>query len=92
MGITLVKSTNYLQGLLDSIKALMVENGITEIPMDGTIFAEKAGWKRIFIENGELRYENKNYTHDFKWVHRWDIVNLQKVVYEKVEKMFVYIE
>lgn len=89
MGITMVKSTNYLNGLLNSIKALMEENNITEIPLDGTIFAERAGWKRLLIVDGELRYEGREGIYTFEWVHRWDIVALQEIVYGKAEKMFV---
>ena len=89
MGITMVKSTEYRNALLNAIKALMDENGITEIPMDGTIFGDKAGWKRIFIDNGLLFYESENFTNTFEWVHRWDIVALQEIVYNKVEKMFI---
>lgn len=93
MRITTMKSDNYLNALIESIKALMLENGITEIPMDDTIFGKKSGWEKIVLNDGEVCYKSTGYGMTFcielKHIHRWDIIALQEIIYGKVEKMFV---
>lgn len=93
MRITTMKSDNYLNSLIESIKALMLENGITEIPMDDTIFGKKSGWEKIVLHDGKVCYKSTSYGKTFcielKHIHRWDIIALQEIIYGKVEKMFV---
>mgnify|MGYP006051067333 CR=1 FL=1 len=93
MRITTLKSDNYLNSLVESIKALMLENGITEIPMDDTIFGKKSGWEKIVLKDDKVCYKTTIFDRilyiDLNGVHRWDIVALQDIVYGKVEKMFV---
>lgn len=93
MRITTMKSDNYLNALIESIKALMLENNITEIPMDDTIFGKKSGWEKIVLNDGEVCYKSTSYGKTFcielKHIHRWDIIALQEIIYSKVEKMFV---
>lgn len=93
MRITTIKSNNYLNALIESIKALMLENNITEIPMDDTIFGKKSGWEKIVLNDGEVYYKSTSYGKTFcielKYIHRWDIIALQEIIYGKVEKMFV---
>jgi hypothetical protein len=93
MRITTLKSDNYLNSLVESIKALMLENGLTEIPMEDTIFGEKGGWEKIVLKDNKVCYKKTIYDKtlyiELNSVHRWDIVALQNVLYGKVEKMFV---
>lgn len=93
MRITTMKSDNYLNSLIESIKALMLENNITEIPMDDTIFGKKSGWEKIVLNDGKVCYKSTSYGKTFcielKHIHRWDIIALQEIIYGKVEKMFV---
>lgn len=93
MAITTMKSEVYLNLLVESIKALMLENGITEIPMDDTIFGKKAGWEKIVLQDNKVCYKktifDKTLYIDLNGIHRWDIVALQEIIYNKVEKMFV---
>ena len=93
MTITTLKCDNYLNSLVESIKALMLENGITEIPMEDTIFGKKSGWEKIVLNDGEVCYKSTSYGKTFcielKHIHRWDIIALQEIIYGKVEKMFV---
>jgi hypothetical protein len=93
MRITTMKSDNYLNALIESIKALMLENGITEIPMEDTIFGKKSGWEKIVLKDDKVCYISTSYGKTFcielKHIHRWDIIALQEIIYGKVEKMFV---
>ena len=93
MKITTLNSDNYLNTLVNAIKALMEENNITEIPMDDTIFGKKAGWEKIVLQDNKVCYKKtifeKTLYIDLNSIHRWDIVALQEVLYGKVEKMFV---
>ena len=91
--ISTMKSDVYLNLLIESIKALMLENGITEIPMEDTIFGKKAGWEKIVLKDNKVCYKTTIYDKtlyiDLNGIHRWDIVALQEIIYNKVEKMFV---
>ena len=93
MRITTMKSDNYLNALIESIKALMLENGITEIPMNDTIFEKKCRWEKIALKDDKVCYISTSYGKAFcielKHIHRWDIIALQEIIYGKVEKMFV---
>lgn len=91
--ISTMKSDVYLNLLVESIKALMLENGITEIPMEDTIFGKKGGWEKIVLKDNKVCYKTTIYDKtlyiDLNGIHRWDIVALQEIIYNKVEKMFV---
>lgn len=93
MKMTLVKSDNYLNTLVNAIKALMEENNITEIPMEGTEYGDRGGWTKIVLKDGEVKYQSKHFSENtffsVNGIHRWDIVTLQNVIYHKVEEMFV---
>ena len=93
MRITTMKSDGYLNLLVESIKTLMLENGITEIPMEDTIFGENGGWEKIVLKDNKVCYKKTIYDMtlyiDLNDIHRWDIVVLQEIIYNKVEKMFV---
>lgn len=93
MTITTLKCDNYLNSLVESIKALMLENGITEIPMEDTIFGERGDWEKIVLKDGKVCYKKTIYGKtlyiELIHVHRWDIVALQNIIYGKVENMFV---
>lgn len=93
MRITTLKSDNYLNSLVESIKTLMLENGITEVPMNDTIFGEKSCWEKIVLKDDKVCYKKTIYGKtlyiDLIDIHRWDIIALQEIVYNKVEKMFV---
>ena len=87
--ITKVKSTMYLATLVDAMKNLMIENNVTEISLEGTIFYKKGKWKSLIIEDDKLKYVSNYGAFDVIDIHRWDIVNLQQVIYEKMEKLFL---
>jgi hypothetical protein len=89
MRITNVKSTMYLTTLVEAMKNLMIENNVTEISLEGTIFNKNANWTSLIIEDNKLKYKGPYGAFEVINIHRWDIVNLQKIIYDKMEKLFV---
>ena len=95
MKLTYVKTDNFIISMINSIKELMLENNLTEVSLAGTVFEKNARWNALVIENDELKVFHKanslipkDWTHNFEFVHRYDIINLQQVVLEILEKKF----
>ena len=73
----------------------MKENNLSTISLKDTIFEKKGRWKELFLnENNELRIKHHSseyipfeFEEDFKFVNSLDIVNLIKIVYDKVAQI-----
>lgn len=95
MKLTYVKTNNFIKSMINSIKELMLENNLTEVSLVGTVFEKKARWNALVIENDELKVFHKanslihkDWTHDFEFVNRYDIIKLQQIVLEILEEKF----
>lgn len=91
MGITMIKTTNYRNGLIESIKSMMIENNIAIIPLNNTIFEENGNWSAIILEDDKVliqhrptEYIKEVWSHDFQHVTTFDLIKLQEVIYDKV--------
>jgi hypothetical protein len=90
-----IYTRNFCQTLIHSIKEFMKENNLSTISLKDTIFEKKGRWKELFLnENNELRIKHHSceyipfeFEEDFEFINSLDIVNLIKIVYDKVAQI-----
>jgi hypothetical protein len=97
MRYTTINSTGFSNGVINSIKVLMVDNNVNYFDLNGTVFYEKAGWKGVELRDNEIiikrlpsEFINKEWEHNLEHTTMIDLLNLQRIAYEKLSTMFSY--
>ena len=97
MRYTTINSTGFSNGVINSIKVLMVDNNINYFDLDGTVFYEKAGWKGVALRDNEIiikrlptDFIKKEWEHTLEYTTMIDLLALQRIAYEKLSAMFSY--
>lgn len=97
MRYTSINSTEFSNGVINSIKVLMNENNVNYFDLNGTVFYEKGGWKGVELRDNEIiikrlptEYIKYEWEHDLEFTPTIDLINLQKIAYEKLSTMFSY--
>jgi hypothetical protein len=97
MRYTTINSTGFSNGVINSIKVLMVDNNVNYFDLNGTVFYEKAGWKGVELRDNEIiikrlptDFIKKEWEHDLEYTTMIDLLALQRIAYEKLSTMFSY--
>lgn len=95
MKITYLKTDNFRDAIINSIIALMQENGYNKLMLIDSVFETRGNWKGLVIKNNKLLIIHRDpipggddFLHDFTYVTTVDIINLQKVVYDYIANDF----
>lgn len=97
MRYTTINSTGFSNGVINLIKVLMADNNVNYFNLDGTVFYEKAGWKGVELRDNEIiikrlpsEYIPYEWEHNLEFTPTIDLINLQKIAYEKLSTMFSF--
>lgn len=97
MRYTTINSTGFSNGVINSIKILMVDNNVNYFDLNGTVFYEKAGWKGVELRDNEIiirrlptDFIKKEWEHNLEYTTMIDLLALQRIAYEKLSTMFSY--
>ena len=97
MRYTLINSRNFSDEIIISIKILMADNNVNYFDLDGTVFYEKGGWKGVELRDNEIiikrlptDYIKEEWEHKLDHIPMIDLLELQKIAYEKLSTMFSF--
>lgn len=97
MRYTSIKSRGFSNEVINSIKVLMADNNVNYFDLDGTVFYEKGGWKGVELRDNEIiikrlptNFIKEEWEHNLEYAPTIDLINLQKIAYEKLSTMFSY--
>ena len=97
MRYTSIKSRNFSNEVINSIKVLMTDNNVYYFDLDETVFYEKGGWKGVELRDNEIiikrlptDFIKQEWEHTLEHITMIDLLALQKIAYEKLSTMFSF--